>query len=179
MTTDKFWELIEYSRSEFDSQLLNGNQERQTTLLMEALILLPAREVEDYSRIFSEYRFLPYTYDHWMAALVLEGGVSDDAFDDFRAWMISMGKTPYHEMLDTVDNLADYAKAPGVECIFFEDFLYIPSGAYQKITGNDLPYRKSIRPPKPAGKKRTIEDFQVTFPKIWAKRCRISWPDSQ
>ena len=182
MTKSKFWQLIEYSRSDFDSAQLNGNHDRQIKLMEEALRVLPLNELEDYEAIFYEYFFQCYTWEHWLAVYLIEGGCSDDWFDYFRAWMISTGEKPFHEMLACADNVADYAKAPGVEIAFFEDFLGVAGRVYNERTEDGFPdscYTVK-RPPEPAGqewKHDDIEYFKRVFPKSWSKRCRISWPD--
>jgi hypothetical protein len=182
MTKSKFWQLIGYSRSDFDPNRLNGNQERQIKLMEEALGLLPEKELEDYEKIFNEYFFHSYTWDHWLSIHLIEGGVSDDFFDYFRAWMISMGEKPFLEMLACAYNVADYAKAPGVGIAFFEEFLEVASLVYEEKTGANFPDSCDTlgRPMKPAGREWRSDDFEyfkTAFPKSWSKRCRISWPD--
>ena len=182
MTKAKFWELIEYSRSDFDPHRRNGNFDLQIKIMEEAMRALPLRDLEDYEAIFHEYFFKCYTWDHWLAIYLIEGGCSDDCFDYFRAWMISMGKEPFTAMLASADSVTDFARAPGVEIAFFEDFLCVAQLVYRERTGDNFP--SSIytvdRPADPLGSKWKPEDidyFKTAFPKSWSKRCRISWPD--
>lgn len=92
MTPEKFWKLIELSRRDFDPNLRDGNMKRQAELLEEALRALPPQELEDYVGLFSKLFFMPYTWEIWAAVYLIEGGCSDDGFDYFRGWLISMGK---------------------------------------------------------------------------------------
>ena len=182
MTKSKFWQLIEYSRGDFDPHRRNGNHDRQIELVREALGVLPLKELEDYETIFYEYFFQCYTWAHWLAIHLIEGGVSDDCFDYFRAWMISMGEKPFVEMLSIADNVADFAKAPGVEAPYAADFLEAARQIYEERTGNNFPdscYTVE-RPSDPVGQAWRSEDFEyfkTAFPKSWSKRCRLSWPD--
>lgn len=177
MTKEKFWQLIEYSRGDFDPARFNGNMKRQLKLMEEALRLLPVKELEDYESIFHGYYGRAYTHDHWLAAYLIEGGCSDDGFADFRAWMISMGEKPFRAMIAHADNVADYATAPGVECASFESFHGLACKIYEEKTGDTFPEScyKTKHPSKPTGRNWKADDyeyFQSAFPKSWEKRYR-------
>jgi hypothetical protein len=48
-----------------------------------------------------------YTRSLWGAAYVMHGGCSDDSFSDFRATLISHGRTIYDAALADTESLAD------------------------------------------------------------------------
>ena len=45
--------------------------------------------------------------DLWGAAYLIQGGASDDAFRDFRAWLVGRGRHAYEAALKNPDTLAD------------------------------------------------------------------------
>lgn len=182
MTKYDFWRLIDYSRRDMDPACPNENQERQFNLLEEALALLPPSEICGYETIFNEYFMRTYRRDLWAVISIIEGGCSDDGFDYFRAWMISMGEAPFRAMEAAPDSLTDFADLPGGECMSFDDFMVCPRLVYKKITGEALPEScyTHRRPDKPIGEPWPADlagFFQRTFPKTWKKRCKYTWPD--
>lgn len=190
MTEEAFWEIIKQSRKDFSPKRLNGNMERQLKTLKKLLKPLGPDELGQFDGHFTHFSGRAYHYDLWACAFLTEGGCGDDAFMDFRSWMVSMGKTAYEAMLEDADNLADFCDQPGMECIFFEEIVYAPNEVYTKAFDPEgIPdyYHRSEDSqnhqqgyPVPAGRnwsREDIEYFKTRFPRMWTKRCRISWPD--
>ena len=48
-----------------------------------------------------------YDWGLWGAAYVVAGGCSDDGFMDFRAYLVSLGRTVYERALEDPDSLVD------------------------------------------------------------------------
>ena len=183
MTGEEFWKIIEISRVEFDPQLRDGNQARQVELLEVALRALRPQELVDYERFFTESFFMLYTWQHWAAVYLIEGGCSDDGFDYFSAWMISMGEQAFSAVVASPDNLADYAYLPGVEVIAFPDIMGSGSKIYEEMTGLEIPdscYQPG-RPDEPLGTRwdeTDLSQFELALPKVW-RACCDSWPTDQ
>lgn len=51
---------------------------------------------------------LAHTSDLWAAAFVINGGCSDDAFMDFKHWLVSIGKSGYYNALKNPDGLIKF-----------------------------------------------------------------------
>ena len=81
MESEKFWEIIEVTKSES-----SGDYEKQQSLLERELLELTAKEVLEFDNKFRTLRGEIYTWDFWAAAYIINGGCSDDCFSDFRGW---------------------------------------------------------------------------------------------
>lgn len=87
MTLDQFWNIVE--KVHRDS---GGAMDRKCELLDAALRQLSLDEVHSFHRHFNECEDRAYSWELWAAAYIIGGGCSDDAFSDFRATLISMGR---------------------------------------------------------------------------------------
>ena len=171
MTHDQFWHLIANSRSDFDPSRSDGNMALQAERMEQLLSALPAAEVVEFARIFTQLYFAAYRWDLWAAAYILgEGGCSDDGFMDFRYWLISMGRDVYEAAMADPQSLADVADQPGVETIWFEEFGYVADRVLELkgVAERSLPPGVE-HPAKPAGERWEDEDLPRRFPRLWAK----------
>lgn len=168
MIEEAFWRVIHQSRRDFDPALRDGNMDRQAHSLGEILSGLPADEVQAFRSVFSELHRRAYRWDLWGAAYIIGGGCSDDAFADFRDWLISMGRDVYESALSDPDSLAAVARAPGVECCFFEGFGYVARAQLERMGVDPESYPRRPHPKTPAGQRWAEEDLPRVFPRLWA-----------
>jgi hypothetical protein len=176
MNTDQFWKMIEASRRRFDPLHANENMERQLEDLRRLLLELPPKQIIGFRDHFREQMDIAFHWDLWGAAYIIASGCSDDGFVYFRHWLISMGQRVFQEALVNPESLAGVADAPGVEDVFFEEFAYVPSEAYEEATGRELPpYAGQVRP-FPQGEKWSSagDDLKRRFPALWARYQRSS-----
>jgi hypothetical protein len=166
-----FWQMIEQAKIDSD-----GDNDRQVHLLSERLAELSADEIVQYGTIFRQYRAQAYRWDLWAAADILNGGCSDDAFMDFRAWLIAQGREVFHKALANPDWLAEYVPVIQTEWgddsdTMMETMNYVPFYAYEEKTGSkELPESAMIQHPSdPAGETWTDDDLPQRFPALWAK----------
>ena len=75
-----------------------------------------------------------YHYNLWDAAHLIVQGCSDDWFEYFRAWLISMGREVYEQALQNPDSLAEPSRRPDIESVFFEEMLYVAMTASPSST---------------------------------------------
>ncbi|MFD9948478.1 DUF4240 domain-containing protein [Nonomuraea sp. NPDC059023] len=128
---------------------------------------MPAEAVVDYRQHYDEYKAALCRWDVWAAAYLIGGGCSDDSFMDFRAGIIAQGRECYQVALANPDDLADLTLVQATalagddgENIFYEEFTYAPSHAYERITGNDgLFEAQEQRYPRQPGEFDMGEDF--------------------
>jgi hypothetical protein len=66
-----------------------------------------------FQRRFVEVSGRLYTWQHWNAAEMICGFVSDDVFTDWRSWVISLGRDTFVRVAEDPDNLADVANLSG------------------------------------------------------------------
>ncbi len=159
---EKFWKIIAVSKTNS-----SGDYEKQQVELQKELLKLPAIEILEFANKFRALRGEVYNWNFWAAAYIINGGCSDDCFSDFRGWLIGQGKTTFENAVENIETLSELSETNGGD---WEGLSYIPSDAYEKKIGNDMP--NGIR-----------ENFEITgeewdeegddlknkFPKLWAK----------
>ncbi|HEY7423506.1 MAG TPA: DUF4240 domain-containing protein [Gemmataceae bacterium] len=150
MTKDRFWEIIEASRVAFDPKDIEASQRQQVGRLRELLEALPAEEVRSYAEHFAEHMDEAYSEPNrivdmepmdglWAVAFNMGGGCGHDSFDDFRSWLISMGRAAYEAALRDPETVYHLVEPAGdlADVVFFEEFQYIPWQVLREKTGED------------------------------------------
>jgi len=167
MTEDFFWDIIARTKS-----VAGDDMEAQLEALKNELSGLSATEIIEFEKIFGDYKVQAYRWDLWGAAYIIGGGCSDDAFMDFRNWLISMGRTVYERALQDVESLASVDLCEEADMgAFFEEFAYVTSEVYEEKIGSEMPYPDHEYPSKPAGERWGEDDdgLKQRFPRLWAK----------
>ena len=141
MTPDEFWAVIDRAR-----QRATPNSERaMLDALYRELVKLPDQELFAWYDLQQSYMALAHTPKLLAAAVLINGGSSDDRFTDFTAWLVAQGKTVYESALANPDNLAQ------IDLPFdnaeWEFCGYIAGDAYE-----GKQYLDQLRPEKPAGR---------------------------
>jgi hypothetical protein len=170
MTREEFWRIVEASRAATSKSPRDGYMDRQRRQLVQVLSSLPPAEIVAFRDELLALRGEAYRWDLWGVAELIANGCGDDAFSDFRDWLISRGRETYERALAdpaTVD--AERAESD-VEDIFFEGFASAPNEAYENATGKAMPLSKVKRPVSPAGTPwDDRSDLQERFPELWRK----------
>lgn len=86
-----FWELISKSRGQAE------DTEDQVAIIGELLATVSAPELKRFATIYGKYMRKLYHWNVWALAYAARGGCSDDAFMEFRSWLILQGDP---ELLD-------------------------------------------------------------------------------
>lgn len=127
MDKNDFWAVVEKCR--------NAHQTDHQAFLDELMAALQSQtpeEVVQFKLILDAYAHLADKPGLWSAAIAMNDMYcSDDSFFYFRGWLISQGKKAYLAALEDPDSLAD-VDCPPCE---LESVYYIPSYAYEKLTG--------------------------------------------
>jgi hypothetical protein len=161
LSPGRFWKIITESKEK-----AAGDSEKQMKILTEILMKADKEEIEKFNNRFYRCFFKAYTWELWGAAFVALGGCSDDAFMDFRGWLIAQGKEVFEAALKDPDSLADYAplENPGI----MEGFSYCASDAYLELGHGYLQY--GIMPVfEPKGREWTEEELPELYPRLWEK----------
>lgn len=169
MDDNRFWEVIAASRRGLNPERAVGNQSRQARGLEELLRALPPEDVLAFLQCFEGRLVESYRWDLWAAAYLIHGGCSDDAFDDFRSWLISMGREAYQAALADAESVGTLAALPGIEKASFERFQYVARRVYRDKTGL-APEVEVAYPQSPAGDEWREEagELRRRFPRLWA-----------
>ena len=143
-TTDKrkideglFWELITRNREKSENQF-----EFIDNLYLQLQTFKP-NEMRKFDKFISVKMNELNHWDIWALAYIVRGGCGDDAFDDFRAWVISKG--------ERVFQLVKTLEIEKIKNIFnadpqLEDLLYITERAYEFKTNEMMkPFRTKYK----------------------------------
>lgn len=161
MTQDQFWNLIEKVHRE-----AKGDMDAKCKLLAKELRKFPPAEVKSFSEHFDECEDKAYSWELWAAAYIIGGGCSDDAFSDFRATLISMGRTAFENAVASPESLADLDLDE--ESAFYEGYQYVVNDVYEELTG-DLPRRARPTPDTPSGTQWDEDTVAELCPKLAEK----------
>ncbi|MEV6315168.1 DUF4240 domain-containing protein [Streptomyces sp. NPDC051776] len=167
MDETEFWEIIDSTR-----QAAEGDPEEQADLVIDRLVQLDPDAVLDFARHFEARFNRAYRWDVWGAAWVLLGGASDDAFDNFRCWLIGQGREVFEGAMHDPDTLADLLDDFDEEVDGdAEELGYAADEAYEQLTGIETPDLGLPQPPRePQGTALNFEDdgaLEGRFPKLW------------
>ena len=168
MDKAQFWRLIE------DALAKSGGEcEAQAAALKSSLSLLPAEELIAFERIFNECRQDAYRWDLWGAAVMLNGGSSDDGFEYFRWWLIGQGQAIFEGALADPDSLADLITTDiewGDAWLECESIAYVALEVYEEKVGHEMPNEElHVSVAEPVGVRWTDDNLDALYPKIAAK----------
>ena len=163
MNEDTFWNIIDecFSTGDGDEQL-----EAYETRLQE----LPREQVVEFQRALNSVMVRAYRWELIGAACFLGCGQSDDGFEDFRAWLISLGRETFENVMADHNLIATfpYDESPTEEW-HCEELHMLPSEIGAEEDDEDWPYLSA--PDSPAGEpvELTQESLKQRFPKFWER----------
>jgi hypothetical protein len=168
MDETAFWKLIDASRADG-----RGEFGAHAESLTRRLTKLPPAEIAAFDRIYRDHVAVAYSWDLWGAAYLINGGCSDDAFDYFRDWVISKGRTVYDAAVHEPDSLANVVTEADIEeCCEFEELRYAASRAWEASAEGEMPSGDGDdQPAEPSGEPWD-EDMAVLvkrFPNLAAR----------
>ena len=107
----RFYELIEDASDGSD----DGAPSADAGAVSAALDALEDEEVLQFVRLFEQELVRLNRWTVWGAGYVAAGGMSDDSFHYFRAWLIGKGSEAVQVALTEPDGLADYLDGGDLE----------------------------------------------------------------
>ncbi len=161
VNNEKFWSMVQDCH-----EASGGDADRKDQLLKAAIGRLSGEEAEALSVIFNQMMDAAYTWGLWGAAYVINGGCGDDTFADFRAALISRGRTAYETAIADPDSLAEDDIDP--DAWFHEGVQYAVTEGV-KVTLGTRPRRASPPPMSPTGKRWTEDTVRNDLPKLAAR----------
>lgn len=162
MDDSRFWSLVDETRA-----AASGNLERQAELLRERLAQLAPDEIVEFDRLWRTRTAQSYTWDLWAAAYVISGGCSDDCFDYFRDYLVSLGREVFEAALGDPDSLADVARSE--EEAEWESISYVRDEAYESVASVELPFDASLVVTEPSGTAWDEDEVAERVPRLAAK----------
>jgi hypothetical protein len=140
--------------------------EAKCELLGGALGKLPPAEVKAFAGQFDDCDDKACTWELWAAPYIIGGGCSDDAFSDFRATLLSMGRETFERVVADPNALTDMDLDE--DSAFYEGYQYIVTAVYKKMTG-ELPMRAKSLPDAPSGTRWEEETVAKLYPRLAQK----------
>ena len=156
MEATEFWAIIEKVHQRAD-----GVMDAKCTLLKQALAALSDDELKSFAAHFDRFDANAYAWSLWGAAYVLNGGCSDDAFTDFRATLISMGRRVYEAALEDPNSLGSVQFDQNDPC--YEGFQYAVIDALE-ARGDERPAREAPFPDEPSGEEWDEDTVESLYP---------------
>jgi uncharacterized protein DUF4240 len=147
MRTDDFWAVIGRATAERPASPADVAKRAAAELAT-----LDPAEIVAWGRHLDKVLAASGTEDLWAAAYLINGGCSDEGFDNFRGWLIAHGREAVARSVRSPDSLAEVAvvKAAAENGAVFEaeEVLSIAPEAYKQATGSQLPAqeRSATRP---------------------------------
>ena len=138
-----FWEIIEEIREKSEDKF------DFIDILSSKLEEFKPVEIRRFERFFLTYYSELNSWDIWALAYIVRGGCGDDAFDYFKAWVISKGEKVFNGIKNlNLSKLTQYFN----EDPQLEEMLYVSENAYENKTGALMPPVR-VKNKKIAGKK--------------------------
>ena len=162
MTIERFWGIIEQAGESVETY------DEQANNITELLETLEPKEIisfheQLYLRLYEAYR-----WDLWAVAdIIYGGGCSDDAFEDFRCWLIAQGRNFFEAVLQAPEKAAERVKDG--EDVDFEPLLAIALYAYETRTGQEMPLLDLVEPEEPQGESWKGDDLKRLYPDLCAR----------
>ncbi|MFQ1699372.1 DUF4240 domain-containing protein [Loktanella agnita] len=158
MDEDLFWNLI-------DEGLMDQPIGERIDTLPERLAAFKATAIRDFEKIQRSLDARAYRWDIWALAYLLQGGCSDDAFEDFRGWLIWQGRKVFEGALadpDSFDVTLHSGTASGINGL--RDAAPM---AYEMRQGKAMKPVKIVRMDV-AGPEIVEEEFASALPRVAA-----------
>ncbi|MFB9909523.1 DUF4240 domain-containing protein [Allokutzneria oryzae] len=165
MDENTMWRLVE------EAAAGASGVDEQAERLTDRLATVSPREVVEFQRLYDEQDQRANRWDLWAAAYVALGGCSDDGFDYFRSWLISLGRKAFEAALADPDAIAGL----GFDDEDFgdgESLIYAAGNAYERLTGQREIPLVPVGDPEPAGERFDGDDWDGLvrrFPRLAAR----------
>jgi uncharacterized protein DUF4240 len=138
MRTDDFWAVIDRATADRP-----GSPDEVAQRATADLATRDPEEIVAWGRHLDKVMAASGKEDLWAAAYLINGGCSEDGFDNFRGWLIANGREVVARAVREPDTLAELPAvraAASTGAVFeAEEVLGIAAGAYQQATGDEMP----------------------------------------
>jgi Protein of unknown function (DUF4240) len=142
MRTDDFWAVIDRATADRP-----GSPGEVAKRAIAELATRGPEEIVAWGRHLDKVMVASGKEDLWAAAYLINGGCSDEGFDNFRGWLIAHGRDVLARSVREPDSLAEMpaVREAAMNGAFFEaaEVLTIASEAHEEATGTALPASES------------------------------------
>ncbi len=164
---DGFWRIIDEARGGADRGPRDPSAGAQA--MERVLAALEPDEVQAFVRDFDRHMIELHRWEVWGAGFALRGGLSDDGFTDFKAWIIGKGEACFRALMRDPDSLPDWVGPDGE----IDNELLAYAGP-QLLEGLGRAPERLAPPTEPRGREWKEEEADSLFPKCaaWAAESR-------
>ena len=157
----RFWEIVQHAHNQ-----ANGDMDEKCEFIEGMISQLPQDDARAFANIFDSMMDRAYSWPLWGAAYVINGGCGDDTFTDFRASLISRGRSAFERALSDPESLA--AEDFDEDAWFYEGYQYAVTDGV-KVAAGSIVNRKSPHPNVPCGHEWSEDQVYDLYPKLSAK----------
>ena len=134
---------------------------------------LSNQDLVDFDKFFNQRMRKAFTWDLWGAAFVMAGCNSEDAFIEFRSWLISRGQSDFDKALKCADDMAEFESIPLLNQLYYpflDDYDLIAGIVFEERNGEELDFVHSGQL-QPKGKrfKDKAKFLKTQYPKLFEK----------
>jgi hypothetical protein len=153
-----FWQLLGEAR--------NGAEtvEAQVELLVSKLEAFRGPQIRRFQTLLYKQMRRAYHWNVWALASIAQDGCSDDAFEEFRAWLILQGNDLLELAVHNPAQAMHYIPEGLGTC--GDVLLQAPAIAYEKRTGKPLVPPTNVEA-EPKGERWEEEELQARYPSLW------------
>ena len=163
MTQAEFWNFIESAR-------LSGLEYRELRDHMKSMLESKSdSDLIDFSNIYHEFIDKLYSWKVWNAISLINGGMSDDGFFDFRDFLVSRGQKHYERVLNDPETLLDDLDPENRYWSYVEvHFRSAGMDVYEERNDTDFPWtHKWADLTGDSIDYDNHEEVRRTYPRIW------------
>ena len=155
MSEKVFWRIIEKA---------NLSEQGVANSIEEQLICYKAKGIKVFHQILMEHMQELHSWDLWAVAYISCGGCSDDAFEYFKAGVVSKGRTIFQ--LARTDIIKFFKESRDFIDMQKEELLYCAENAYFERQQKIMP-KKKMKRLEPSGLSWDEEELNERYPEIW------------
>ncbi len=168
MNEQIFWELIDKSKNAAPTHF-----ETQCVTLTELLIPYDERDIIEFEHILRAQIERANTWPIMAASFVVCSFISDDTYEDFRAWIVGQGKENFDKILRDCNEITNLTTPGKAKDLGGEFMLFVAVNAYlEKLNQDDEEafYELIMHPEEKVVNQQwpeTKNEFRKMFPKLY------------
>lgn len=161
MTLAAFWQIIEKFRKEDDDTALQAEQ------ICTRLSRMDPAEILEFQCHLQDCLARSHRWDLWAVAYIINGGCSDEGFENFRGWLICQGREYFEAVLLDPTRAADHT-VPDVAEYECEEILHVARLAYEEASHRPMPEApQEVR--EPVGTRWTDDLLERLYPALFER----------
>lgn len=164
MKEDRFWKLIAEARLKDDFLVA----------LAARLEDLTADEIVGFQNTLQRQLARAYKFPLLAANFIIQSYVSDDVFEDFRAWLVSQGRERFEAAVSDPQSICDWLKRSEVDGIDGEAMLLAAQRAYEQY-GDDEEFSARLVYPRQPKMKQDWPENAEGYKKRWPRLVDKFW----